>query len=157
MIARSGSVSRRFLAGRRLLWVVNFLLSFFIRARFGRQMQNGLTFTGVLIASVGWMLLLLGASLDSLLELPGVSSPFASGLFVSRFPVIESAAAAILGGLMLAGTGLWFGTRERPTKRRHPRRPLTPEVFHVKIVIRTELQTDGRTKYYYEGGETEIY
>jgi hypothetical protein len=115
-------------------------------------MQNGLTFAGVLIAGIGWMLLLFAALVEELAKFPQVP-----GFSVPGLPLFEVALAATACGLMLAAAGLRLGARERPTKRRHPRRTLTPEDFRYKTVIKTELQTDGRTKCYYEGGETEIF
>jgi hypothetical protein len=115
-------------------------------------MQNGVTFTGIIIAGIGWIMLLIGLPLASISEIPGlVSIPLAS------LPIIESSFAVMIFGMGLSATGLFLNTRERSTKRWRPQRELTLEDLRARKVLRIEFQRDGRTKYYYEGGETEIF
>jgi hypothetical protein len=115
-------------------------------------MQNVLTFAGVLILGIGWMMLLLGAAITSIPEIPGFASiPFAG------LPIVEGSVAAMVVGVSLATTGLFLDTRQRSTRRRRPRCDLTPESFIDRRILRIELQDDGRKKYYYEGGKTEIH
>jgi hypothetical protein len=116
-----------------------------------RQMRSGFTFIGLLVVAFGWMGLLLGGIFEALSALPRLRPTTLEGI-----PFVGYAAGAILCGLLMTGGGLWLGTRERPTKRRHPRAALHHESFQPKTVLRTELLADGRTKYHYEGGETEI-
>jgi hypothetical protein len=115
-------------------------------------MQNAVTFTGVLIAGIGLMMFLIGLPLASISDIPGlVSLPLAS------LPIIESSFAVMILGMAISATGLFLNTRERSTKRWKPQRELTLDDLRARKVLRIEFQRDGRTKYYYEGGETEIF
>ncbi len=116
-------------------------------------MQNHiLAWIGLTIAGVAWMTLIIGSFAAEIPENVFFSPPR------DKIALLVSAAqAALLGGFVIAIGGLYLVTTERPTTRRRKNRSFTADDFRYRTVVRREPQIDGRTKYYYEGGETEIH